>query len=356
LQEIWEAASFQELADIRNRLLDASALSPRNRAAELASLVVYVNLIHDRILQQSVHLAVRKLEGMGLGTPPVPFAFLLFGSGGRQEQALVSDQDNGLIYQLTADASKDEQVEVENYFHLLGAAIVQGMEEVGYPPCHGHVTCIHRRWRGSVEEWKTKYEEWATNPVWENARYLLLAGDARVLYGHHSVYEPVEQLYHRLLTDHTELLSRLVSNILHYRVPLGWFGRIYREVHGRYRGAINLKNGIYLPYVNAIRHHALANGIQATTTLERISALRRRGDWSSGWTDEIDHYFRQLLGLRLVAPLHWKESDYNSNSYLMLSDLPAETIGMIRTAMKHALKLQRMTAQLPQQAQGRRLR
>jgi CBS domain-containing protein len=327
--------------------LDISGITRLKRAGELAPLAVLVNMIHDRLIRQSVELSVRKLEEMGLGRPPVPYAFLLFGSGGRQEQALVSDQDNGLVYQLPPHLNKGEREEVHKYFHLFGASIVQGLEEAGYPPCHGNVTCVHNRWRGSIEQWIALYDDWRNNPTWENARYLLLAGDARVLTGDASIFAPVEAHYYQQLINNPLLLSRLASNTLYHRVPLGWFGRITTEVQGRYRGAINLKNGVYLPFVNCVRHYALACGVRATTTLERAAALREKGIWPEEFSRSVEHHFRQLLGLRLLPPLHWQDEQYLSNSYIKLSELPKETLSTIKAAMKLALLLQKMTAKLP---------
>jgi CBS domain-containing protein len=282
-----------------------------------------------------------------MGTPPVPYAFLLFGSGGRQEQSIVSDQDNGLVYQLPPRLGEREKQEVDAYFHLFGATIVQGLEEVGYPPCHGNVTCVHNRWRGSVEHWLDMYDGWRSNPTWENARYLLLVADARVLCGDADIFVPVETHYHQQMAHNPLLMSRLVSNTLYHRVPLGWFGRIRKEVQGRYRGAIHLKNGVYLPFVNCVRHHALAHGIRATSTLERSAALRDKGIWPEELSRSVDHHFRLLLGLRLLPSLHWQDEHYLSNSYIKLSELSADTISTVRSAMKLALLLQKMTAKLP---------
>ncbi len=327
--------------------MEVSGITRLKRAGELSPLVVLINMIHDRIMRQCIQLSIQKLKDVGVGTPPVPYAFLLFGSGGRQEQALVSDQDNGLVYQLPPHLTEREREEVHTYFHLLGASIVQGLEEVGYPPCQGNVTCVHNRWRGSVENWIDMYSDWCGNPTWENARYLLLAGDARVLCGDLAVYTPVMTHYYQQVVNNPLLMSRLVSNTLYHRVPLGWFGRIVTEVQGRYRGAINLKNGVYLPFVNCVRHYALSCGIRATSTLERISALCEKGIWPEEFARSVEHHFRLLLGLRLLPPLHWSDDHYLSNSYIKLSELPGDTLSTLKTAMKLALLLQKMTAKLP---------
>ncbi|MED1794826.1 DUF294 nucleotidyltransferase-like domain-containing protein [Brevibacillus nitrificans] len=352
LERISKAESFQELSLIRQELLDAAPLRDLTRAGELAPYAIVVNLIHDNIIRQSILLSVNELAKRGVGTPPVPFAFLSFGSGGRYEQALISDQDNGLVYQLPDHLDAAGKEKVHSYFHLLGATIVQGLEEAGYPPCQGNVTCVSQKWRGSVEQWIERLEAWASHPIWENARYLLLASDARVLWGESAIFQPVLDRFRQMLVNNAFLMSRLVSNTLHYRVPLGLFGRILPEVNGRFRGAINLKYGIYLPIVNCIRHYALFNGIFCSSTLERLALLREKGIWEKSFCDDVENHFRQLLGLRLVAPLHWEDGQYASNSYIKLGELSADTTTMARTAMKLAIRLQRMTAKLPSVFRG----
>ncbi|MFD2369125.1 DUF294 nucleotidyltransferase-like domain-containing protein [Brevibacillus sp. GCM10020057] len=349
---IYSAESFRELCAIRQELLDAAPLRTLNRAGELAPYAIVVNLIHDNVIRQSVLLAVNELAKRGVGTPPAPFAFLQFGSGGRYEQALISDQDNGLVYKLPDHLDESETEKAHSYFHLLGAMIVQGLEETGYPPCQGNVTCLSQKWRGSVEQWIERLDGWASHPTWENARYLLLASDARVLCGESAIFQPVLDHFRGMLANNAFLLTRLVSNTLHYRVPLGLFGRILPEVTGRYRGAINLKYGVYLPIVNCIRHFALCNNIYCSSTLERLSLLREKGVWEKGFCDDIESHFRQLLGLRLIAPLHWEDGQYTSNSYIKLRELSPDTTVMVRTAMKLAIRLQRMTAKLPSVYEG----
>ncbi|MGI6187762.1 MAG: putative nucleotidyltransferase substrate binding domain-containing protein, partial [Brevibacillus sp.] len=115
---------------------------------------------------------------------------------------------------------------------------------------------------------------------------------------------------------------------------------------GRYPGAINLKYGVYLPIVNVVRHFALAHGIHAASTLERLAALREAGIWPVAFCREVEHHFRLLLGLRLIAPLHWRDGTYASNSYVKLSELSSDTLSMLREAMKLALRLQKWTKKM----------
>ncbi|MGN7470734.1 DUF294 nucleotidyltransferase-like domain-containing protein [Brevibacillus sp. SAFN-007a] len=349
---IRQVESFAALAQLRQELLDTAPLRQLNRAGEMAPFSIVVNLIHDNLIRQGILLAVDALAKQGVGTPPVPFAFLQFGSGGRFEQAIVSDQDNGLVYEIPAHLTEAEQERVHGYFQLLAATIVSGLEEVGYPPCQGNVTCLSPRWRGSVAQWSDQLDRWISHPIWENARYLLLASDVRVLYGESAIFAPVLDRFRQLLASNPFLLDRLVSNTLHYRVPLGLFGRVLPEVTGRFRGAINIKYGVYLPIVNCVRHFALAHGIFVSSTLERLGELAEKGVWSNSFCDEVAAHFRLIQGLRLTALLHWEDGHYASNSYIKLDKLSPDSIVQVREAMKLAIRLQKMTAKLPSTIRG----
>lgn len=285
-----------------------------------------------------------------MGKPPVPFALLLFGSGGRREQAFVSDQDHGLIYRLPSQSGHEQTETIIDYFSELAAMLVAGLEEAGYPPCHGNVVCANKRWRHSLEGWHDQLDSWCADPTWENMRHLLMVCDARFIGGNLQLFQQFTLHLHRLLQKTPRLTERLVSNTLHHRVPLGWFGHIYKETHGKYQGAINIKNGLYLPLVNSIRLWALVHGSTATSTVERLCFLEQHGIWSGSLCHDVEHHFRFALELRLLACSQWHDGDYASYSFLKVDTLPKESWQSLRQAMRSALDLQKKTAQLAVQS------
>ncbi len=343
---IAEAESFHELNLLRRELLNPNALQACTTAGELSCFVVIVNMIHDQLIMRSIQLSSQLLEKMGMGKPPVPYAFLQFGSGGRQEQAFVSDQDNGLLYQLPDHLGNHEREEVAQYFQLFVASIVQGLEEAGYPPCHGNVICSNRRWYGSLEGWKRTIDFWHEQPAWENVRYLLLASDARMLVGSGELYSELMSHFHQKIAGNPEIVQRLVSNTSAYHVPVGLFGRLLTEVQGKYRGGINIKNGLYLPYVNCIRLFALASGIQANSTLGRLAGLRQKKIWANGFCEQVESHFRQIIGLRLIPPLHWQGDSYVNNSYVKLTAVSKEMEMTLKNGMRLAVQLQKLSEKL----------
>ena len=75
-------------------LMDSSA-RPRHVTNMLASIC-------DAATERLIQLAIDEL-----GPPPAAFAFIAMGSQGRQEQTLLTDQDNGIIFAPAADADPD---------------------------------------------------------------------------------------------------------------------------------------------------------------------------------------------------------------------------------------------------------
>jgi CBS domain-containing protein len=92
---------------------------------------------------------------------------------------------------------------------------------------------------------------------------------------------------------------------------------------------------------------ALANGIDAGSTLGRLAELREKQIWSRDLCNQVEDHFRQVIGLRLIPSLQWEDGSYLSNSYVKLSLLSRETISTIKSGMRLAIRLQKMTSQLP---------
>ena len=72
------------------------------------SVTRVLTVLHDSLTARLLELAIDRL-----GEPPVPYAWLAFGSAARSELTLASDQDNGLAFDDTDDPA------VEDYFRVL---------------------------------------------------------------------------------------------------------------------------------------------------------------------------------------------------------------------------------------------
>jgi CBS domain-containing protein len=102
-------------------------------------------------------LVVRLLRTVeaDLGPPPVPYAWMVFGSEGRMEQTLITDQDNALVYQ-------DDEGSTDAYFPELAGRVVQLLVTASIPACPGGFMATN--WRRSLPGWLRLFRGWVETP------------------------------------------------------------------------------------------------------------------------------------------------------------------------------------------------
>lgn len=272
-QRISMASSIDDLRKLRLKFHERekfASMTPLN----IANKFERMNELHDRLFIRCIELSERKLSEEGAGSPPCPYVFVLFGSGGRNERTLWSDQDHGLLYECFDD---DAYGEVTVYFSKLAEEVMHQLLLLGYPPCKGNVTCTNPQWRMSCSEWSGKLSQWVQEPSWENTRYLLIASDMRYLYGKAALIQSAQRQLMYLLHSRPEIMTAMLKNTLHHKVMLNVFGQVLKERYGQAAGGIDIKYGAYLPMVNGIRLLSLQAERFETSTLERLQGLSSSG-------------------------------------------------------------------------------
>lgn len=304
-----------------------------------------INEMHDAIIHRCVELTER-----AVGPAPVTYAFIVFGSGGRGEQTLWSDQDNGLIY----DTPKPDKVEAtEQYFVRFADTLVSHLEKAGYPPCEGNVLCTNPKWRKPLSEWKDMLLDWLENPDWENVRYLLIASDLRCIYGNNRLIGELQNFYLEYVRNHPSILIQMLRNTLHHKVSIGVFGQIIRERYGMDAGGFDVKYGAYIPFVNGIRLLAIENEIKSTSTEERLQALIElgkipevnAGDWLKAW--------KIAQALRAITPCQVEEGMYSSRGKLTAEQMTKEVVHELKLCLKMGAELQKFVKKIEKKVEVR---
>ncbi|MCC2683130.1 MAG: putative nucleotidyltransferase [Paenibacillaceae bacterium] len=291
------------------------------------------NEMHDQLIRRTIQLSEMKLADQGKGTPPVPYVFLLFGSGGRSEQTLWSDQDNGLVYENIG--TDRERGRVEQYFNDLASLIFHNLVHLGYPPCPGNVVADNGRWRIPLSAWEAMITRWISTPDWESMRYALMISDMRWIHGDANLFNRVHRVFRNAIRDNPQVLIPMLKNTLHHKVSLGVFGQLLRERYGEFAGSVDVKYGMYIPFVNGIRLLSLRSGLFTNSTLDRLMLLEHTGELP-GDLDPIKlrHTFAALLKFRALTPCE----KTNSGVYATTGKLPAEMLTKERVReIKHCL-------------------
>jgi CBS domain-containing protein len=222
-----------------------------------------------------------------LGPAPCPYAWMALGSEGRMEQVLLTDQDNALVY-------AEDSGEAHAYFARLGAGVVEGLVEAGFPRCPGGYMATS--WCRPLADWESLFRGWIERPDPQALLEAQIFLDFRGVHGELSL-QPLEDLL--LAAGRRELLlGGLARAALRGRPPLRLRGRIRTE-----DGAVDLKAGGIAAAVMLARTYALAAGSSARPTLARLAAAAEAGTLSRAGAEILGESFRFLTRLRLQAQL-----------------------------------------------------
>jgi signal-transduction protein with cAMP-binding, CBS, and nucleotidyltransferase domain/predicted metal-dependent phosphoesterase TrpH/PAS domain-containing protein len=268
-------------------LMDSSA-RPRHVTNMLASIC-------DAATDQLIQLAVDDL-----GPPPAKFAFIAMGSQGRQEQTLLTDQDNGIIF---APAAHADPAVVTDYFLRLGTRVCDGLNRAGYPLCRGQVMASNPRWCRSLPDWLSGFDEWVHRSEPQEIIDLSIFFDFRTVYGESELMHELRHHIHSALQDEPAFFHYFAHNALLFKPPFRLLGNIYLSGGDTdHTGEINLKDAM-MPIVSFARLYALRHQINQTHTLERVEALTERNVILASSRDEITAAYDFLMQLRLQNQL-----------------------------------------------------
>ncbi|MGF9978030.1 DUF294 nucleotidyltransferase-like domain-containing protein [Viridibacillus arvi] len=284
-----------------------------------------LNKFHDQVMSKVFDLAISRVNK---GSPPCEFSWFITGSGGRCEQGVISDQDHGLIYEIS-------NVENDIFFKKLGVEVSYGLFIVGYPYCQGNVMSSNSLWSKSMLEWKEQLLKWMEDESWDAIRYLQIFYDARVLTGRNSYVEELKMIIYEYQLKHRTVLKRFMENVTHVKNVIGPLGQILVEQHGLYQGSVNLKYAAFLPYVNAIRLLSIKEGVYETSTLDRMNCLKQTKGYSKALKNCEDN-FLTLLKYRLTL---FQVESYTDTHYLNIESLHKEQRKEIKRILKDGKKL-----------------
>ena len=294
--ESLDAVNYAEEIGKLARSLDQSGLA----ATHISQLVSSLN---DALVKRLVALAVERL-----GAAPTPFAWIVFGSEGRLEQTLLTDQDNGLIFQEDSDAARE-------YFAALAKQVVDALIKAGFPPCAGGFMATH--WCKPLAAWRELFTDWIRLPKPQALLDAAIFFDFRPVAGTLGL-AALEDIVSAAKSERL-FLSHLARGALDFYPPLGFFNRLRSD-----NGKIDLKKGAIAPIVGIARVAAIAAGSSERSTLDRLAVAKVSGlVLSADDADALAELFPYLFQLRLRAQLAALAAKTQVDHKVSLKDLSA---------------------------------
>ncbi len=259
-------ALVQCAADVR--ALSHSLVAQGVAAGHLTRMISSLN---DQLTVRILDLTAPKHDLSGLA-----LCWLGMGSEGRREQTIATDQDNGLLF-----VANDESIEPDTVRARLlpfARTVNEALDRCGYPLCKGGVMAMNPRWCASLDEWKAAFANWIDRGDPDSLLAASIFFDFRALWGEPLLADMLRTDIARRAQANPRFLKQMSDNALRNRPPLNWRGELRTAPGDSGVEGIDLKMSGSVPFVDTARIYALATGITATNTVERmVEAAAKRG-------------------------------------------------------------------------------
>jgi CBS domain-containing protein len=279
----------------------------------------------DALTRHLLTLAIERF-----GAPPVPWAWLALGSAGRQEQALHTDQDHALAYDLQGRTRE----EIDPYFADVAEFVTAGLEDAGIPRCNGDAMAANSALRKSLEGWTDAYKGWMTDPGVEGSVLLSIVFDYRRVMGPLEAERPLDELL-RSCKLYPNFLRHLSRRALEEKPPTGFLKDLVVESKGQQAGRLDIKHKGITIIGNLARAASIRAGLTEKRTIGRLRAAAGVGAIDDEMRAELEEAFRFLWGVRLKHHVARVRAGESPDDFVAPSELGPVT----RQALKEAFKV-----------------
>ncbi|MCP5161677.1 MAG: CBS domain-containing protein [Hahellaceae bacterium] len=301
--------------------------------AQSQQIVHLVTLLNDHTTSRIIELTIK-----ALGDPEVPFSWLVFGSEGRKEQTLLTDQDNGILFFPPRGMSFNEARE-----RLLPLAkqINEQLDRCGFTLCKGNIMASNPKLCLSETEWEQWFNHFIHQATPENLLNSTIFFDLRVIWGDPLPAQRLMERVREKAASNSIFLNQVAGAALQNRPPLNLFrGFVYAK--GGERHTIDLKTQGLTPFVDAGRLFALEHNLHQQNTLERFRELAERkliqAKDAEAWIEAYS--LIQLIRMRHHSALH--QRDEPPSNRLNPDDLNELDRRILRESFRQAQRLQRI--------------
>jgi CBS domain-containing protein len=268
--------------------LPATVVALHDARADVVTICRVIASIHDSLVRRLVELVQEEL-----GPAPVPFAWIALGSYGRREPFPGSDGDSAIAW------DGPEEPEVGEALRAIAERVIAGMSAAGIRPCPEGAVASSPLFARSLDAWERAAEGWLADP--DRARGLTLlavAVEGVPVTGHAPLAERLAAaLAHSPGREAT--LRRLAVAALARRPPTGFLRDLVLERGGRRRGVLDIKEAGVGPVVDLARWAALAAGVTAASTAERLGAAAAAGTLDDADAAVLGEAFELVSALRM---------------------------------------------------------
>lgn len=300
-------------------------------AAEQLTLIIAT--LNDALVRR-----VLEIEQAKFPVADIRWCWLAFGSEGRYEQTISTDQDNGLIF----DPGDDSPDAVRARLLPFAQAVNADLDACGFPLCQGNIMAGNPQWCLSLREWREQFDSWITNTDPQALLNAVIFFDFRPLHGDAELARILRCHLSELAQGNHRFQRQLAQYALEIQPPLGMISDFVTD-DGEFHGTVDLKKSGARLFTDAARVMALAAGVEHTNTVLR---LRQAGPLLNMPAEEIasisdGFFFLQTLRLRGQMARDAGSRDANRINPAELNEVDRR---ILKESFRQARKLQRRVA------------
>ena len=365
IDKIEKATTYEELVQCHKRavVMVEKFFLEEDNVSDVHDLF---RIIRDRITIGVLKMVEDEMEKEGFGSPPTDYAWLGLGSEGRDEQTMITDQDNMIVYDEKNDIFATDYLRKECYEHYKGKGddggknmpapkqlldyyyevfskkAVDRLHSVGFERCKGGVMPSSDRWRGSIGDWRKRIEDRLTfeKGIFESLDVIILT-DARPISGSQELTNMFLKDFFSSLSENKHVMKDFIQSAVLMPTALSFFGNFKTEKSGENKDKFNIKLTGWAPLIMTVRMAALSNGIYETNTLKRIRLLREMNVINRDIEGDLIETYLVLVKFRIMNQINNKVDDGKGTNYLRPDILGSEEQEKLRKAMKVVEALQK---------------
>lgn len=286
--------SAENTDQLKRALLDVrqTAFNMLAQGIGAEQLTQFISTLNDAVTERVIELNLARHP-----LDDIQWCWLAFGSEGREEQTLSTDQDNGIAFICPDPARLDE---LRQRLLAFARDVNADLDRCGFPLCKGNIMAGNPQWCLCIDEWKQQFSSWVRSPQPEALLNATIFFDFRPLYGRRELAERMYEHLFSLSRGNLAFQRMLAGNALDVAPPLGMIRDFVTETEAGGEPFIDLKKFGSRLFVDGARVFSLVHGIDSPSTITR---LRRAATQDGGVGGEVEALidafnFIQLLRLR----------------------------------------------------------
>jgi CBS domain-containing protein len=331
--EIKRTNSLDTLVGLRYKINSVLEMMLR-WGGPVKQLVALVTELNDRLTIRILELVEEEMEREGFGKPPVPYGWLAFGSEGRKEQTLYTDQDNALFFALKPDG---DPAECKKWFMQFAQRVVAYLVRSGIPECPGGIMASNPQWNLPEDRWLDTFLGWIKDPSPEPLLMASIFFDFRPIYSGTNFPYLLEDQLLKTIRKSGLFMRFLAKNALINRPPLGLLKRFVVEKSGEHKNKFDLKQRGLTPVVDAARVLSLSLGIKTQNTHDRLAEINRLGIIDNNFHADLQEAYEFLIYLQISRHLDALAQGQAPDNFLD----PASLNGLQRKMLKESFAVVR---------------